>query len=277
MTTVVDLLKSGADLDSDSPRLDVELLLAHALGQTRTWLYTWPDNEVADELECVFRELLTRRRAGEPLAYILGERDFWSLTLAVNDDTLIPRPETETLVSWALELPLPTDAAVADLGTGSGAIALALASERDEWRITAADSSDDALAVAAANARRLELGNVRCVVSDWFDSLEGQRCDAVLSNPPYVAEGDPHLAKGDVRFEPRAALVAGEQGLDDLQRIVSTSHAHLKPGGWLLLEHGFEQRGEVQGLLRDAGFASVTTRDDLAGLPRVSGGQLNAG
>ena len=171
MTTVVELLKSGADLDSDSPRLDVELLLAHALGQTRTWLYTWPDNEVADELECVFRELLTRRRAGEPLAYILGERDFWSLTLGVNDETLIPRPETETLVSWARELPLPADAAVADLGTGSGAIALALASERPGWQVAGVDASEQALLVARRNAANLGLDRVSFRRSDWYQAV----------------------------------------------------------------------------------------------------------
>lgn len=275
MATVVELLKSGADLDSDSPRLDVELLLAHALGQTRTWLYTWPETHVAGDREAVFRELLSRRRAGEPLAYITGEREFWSLPLAVDDRTLIPRPETETLVSWALELRLPAAARVADLGTGSGAIALALASERSEWQLTAIDHSDAALAVAAANARRLDIGNVTFVVSDWFAELGAQRFDAIVSNPPYVADGDPHLGQGDLRFEPRAALVAGDDGLCDLRSIIAGAPGHLAPGGWLLLEHGAQQGAAVRTLLEEAGFTGVGTRDDLAGLPRISGGCID--
>ncbi len=277
MATVGELLASGADLDSDSPRLDVELLLAHALGRTRTWLYTWPENEVAHAERTAFEALLERRRSGEPLAYLTGEREFWSLTLHVDDSTLIPRPETETLVSWALELPLPEGAAVADLGTGSGAIALALAAERPEWRLSAVDRSSAALATARANAARLGLANIQFLESDWFAALQGQRFDAVVANPPYVAAGDPHLQRGDLRFEPRTALVAGEEGLADIRRIAGAAPACLAQGGWLLVEHGAEQGAAVRALLAAAGFSAVATREDLAGLQRVTGGCLDAG
>ncbi len=272
MATVRELLRSGDDLPGDSARRDAEILLGHCLGQSRSWLYTWPEREIpASEADC-YRQLLARRRDGQPVAYLVGQREFWSLPLQVNQHTLIPRPETETLVSWALELALPADARVLDLGTGSGAIALALASERPGWRVTGVDASEEALAVARRNAFELGLERVDFKCSDWYQGLAGQGFNLLVTNPPYVDPVDPHLEQGDVRFEPRSALVAEQGGLADLAQLVTAAPAHLHPGGWLLLEHGFSQGEAVRGLLRRAGFDQVATRTDLAGAERISGG-----
>jgi release factor glutamine methyltransferase len=235
-------------------------------------LYTWPETPVSEDCARRFRELLSRRREGLPVAYLTGVREFWSLPLAVSPATLIPRPETEVLVAWALELALPAEARVLDLGTGSGAIALAVASERPRWHVTGVDASAEALQVARANARRLALERVALESSDWFDRLGGRRFDLLLANPPYIDGGDEHLARGDVRFEPRAALVSPGGGLADLEALAAGAPGHLRHGGWLLLEHGFEQARAVRGMLRDAGFSAVGTRRDLAGHERVTGG-----
>lgn len=276
MVTVRELLHSGADLPSDSARRDSEILLCHSLGKSRTWLYTWPEHAVAPECAQRFNELLAQRRAGVPVAYLIGEREFWSLSLAVNSATLIPRPETETLVAWVLELVLPVDARVLDLGTGSGAIALAVAVERPLWQVTALDSSADALQVARANADTLGLQRVSLLQSDWFQGVAGQRFDALLANPPYIDGDDPHLARDDVRFEPRSALVAAQQGLADLRHLVAGAPAYLCSGGWLLLEHGFEQADAVRQMLAAAGFDNISTRRDVAGQERITGGQWHA-
>lgn len=276
MVTVRELLLSGADLPSDSARRDSEILLCHCLGKPRVWLYTWPEKAVAPDCAQRFNQLLAQRRAGVPIAYLLGEREFWSLSLAVNSATLIPRPETETLVCWALELSLPGDAKVLDLGTGSGAIALAVAVERPQWQVTALDSSADALHVARANAHRLGLQRVTLLQSDWYQGVAGQHFDALLANPPYIDSEDPHLVCDDLRFEPRAALVAAEQGLADLQQLVAGAPPHLCNGGWLLLEHGFEQAVAVRSMLAAAGFDSISTRRDVAGLERITGGHWHA-
>jgi release factor glutamine methyltransferase len=276
MATVRELLRSGSDLPSESARRDCEILLCHCLGKSRAWLYTWPEKAVA--LECVqrFNHLLEQRRAGMPVAYLIGEREFWSLSLAVNSATLIPRPETETLVAWALELPLPDTARILDLGTGSGAIALAVAVEKPLWQVTALDSSADALQIARANAHSMSLQRVTFLQSDWYDAVAGQRFDALLGNPPYIDAGDPHLARDDLRFEPRSALVAADRGLADLQHLVTGAPAHLCNGGWLLLEHGFEQAVAVRRMLSTAGFENISTRRDAAGLERISGGCWHA-
>lgn len=272
MATVRELLGSAASLPGDSARRDAEVLLCHCLSKPRSWLYAWPEAEVADAGAQSYAALLAQRAGGVPVAYLTGQRDFWSLQLAVNEHTLIPRPETETLVEWALELPVPGDALVADLGTGSGAIALALASERPTWQVTAVDSSAAALEVARANARSAELARVCFQQSDWYQALSGCQYHLLLSNPPYVDDLDPHLQRGDVRFEPRSALVAGDDGLADLARLVAGAPRHLLSDGWLLLEHGFEQGAVVRRLLLEAGFDSVSTRADLAGLERITGG-----
>lgn len=277
MTTVAACLRAGDDLPGDSARRDAEILLGHLLGKPRSWLYAWPEQPLDAAQAADYAALLERRRAGVPVAYLTGEREFWSLSLRVTDATLIPRPETETLVEWALELALPATAAVVDLGTGSGAIALALAAERRGWRVTATDASAAALAVAEDNARRLCPGRIRCLQSGWFAHLQGDQFDLIVSNPPYIESDSPWLFSGDVRFEPRSALVAGSTGLDDLRQLADAAPDHLRPGGWLLLEHGFQQGWAVRQLLIDAGFVEVATRCDLAGLERITGGRRGAG
>jgi release factor glutamine methyltransferase len=233
MATVRELLRSGDDLPGDSARRDAEILLGHCLGQSRSWLYTWPEREVPEPQFEHYRQLLARRRDGQPVAYLTGEREFWSLPIKVNQHTLIPRPETETLVSWALELALPAAAQVLDLGTGSGAIALALASERPDWRVTGVDASEEALAVARRNAVDLGLERVCLKSSDWYQEVAGQRFHLLVANPPYVDPVDPHLQQGDVRFEPRSALVAAQAGLADLALLVAGAPARLHAGGRL--------------------------------------------
>ena len=276
MVTVQELLRSGSDLPTDSARRDTEILLCHCLGKSRAWLYTWPEKGVARDCARDFEKLLAQRREGVPVAYLTGEREFWSLQLAVSDATLIPRPETETLVSWVLELALPNAASVLDLGTGSGAIALALASERPHWHVTALDVSEEALQVARGNAVRTRLTSVHFVQSDWYQAVTGQRFNALLANPPYIDGDDPHLALGDVRFEPRSALVSSDSGLEDLGRLVTGASDHLLDGGWLLLEHGFEQANAVCAMLHDAGFSQVSTRRDMSGQQRITGGRWHA-
>ncbi len=276
MATVQELLRSGDDLPSASARRDTEILLCYCIGQPRAWLYTWPEKEVPPERVHYFRQLLKRRRTGVPIAYITGEREFWSLRLAVSSATLIPRPETETLVAWALELPVADTVSVLDLGTGSGAIALAVASERPHWQVTALDLCAQALQVARDNASSAGLQRVSFLQSNWFEAVTAQRFDLLLANPPYVDSDDPHLARGDVRFEPRSALVSASGGLADLDYLVTAAPKHLFDGGWLLLEHGFEQAEAVRNLLRHSGFCQVSTRRDLAGQERVTGGCWHA-
>lgn len=274
MSTIAQSLELAAARlpDTELARLDAELLLARALGQDRSYLYTWPERQLDDEALTRFGELLARRMSGEPVAYILGERGFWTLDLKVSADTLIPRPETELLVEAALARLGGLGARVVDLGTGSGAIALAIASECPACEVIAVERSETALAVAQDNAARNEVNNVTFVCGSWFEPLAGQHFDLIVSNPPYIRAADPHLQQGDVRFEPLTALASGEDGLDAIRHIVATAGAHLHPGGWLLLEHGYDQGEAVRGLLQRAGFVQTQTLRDLQRHERVSMG-----
>ena len=273
MVTIESLLSNVELPDSPTPRLDAELLLAQALGKSRGYLHTWPERELeASQLEC-YQAALARRRTGEPVAYILGRQGFWSLDLDVASHTLIPRPDTELLVETALALLPATPLQVLDLGTGTGAIALALACERPAWQMTGVDRVAAAVALAQGNGTRLQLANARFAESCWFSALAGQRFQLIVSNPPYIAAADPHLSQGDVRFEPSSALVAGVDGLDDIRLIIEQAPEHLLAGGWLLLEHGFDQAEAVRELLVQRGFATVESRRDLGGHQRISLGQ----
>lgn len=252
-------------------RLDAQILLGALLRQPRSWLLAHDTDPLPAEAASRFTELAARRARGEPVAYLVGDKEFYGLSLRVAPGVLVPRPDTETLVDWALDV-LPPDPPthVLDLGTGSGAIALAIRSRRPHARLTAVDASPEALAIAQDNARRLGLP-LELLGGSWFEPVGTRRFDLIVSNPPYIAEGDPHLPA--LRFEPRQALTAGADGLDDLRRIVAGAPAHLVPGGWLLLEHGYDQAPAVQALLGQAGFTEVSTRHDLAGQPRCTGGR----
>jgi len=280
--TVADLLAQGlrqlnAAGDGADPyrasQLDVEILLAHVLQVGRSRLRSHPEQVVEAAQVLRYQALLARRAAGEPLAYLTGSREFWSLPLAVDARVLVPRPETELLVERALELCRATEARVADLGTGSGAVALAIASERPRWRLTATDVSGAALAVAAANATRLGLANVTFRLGSWFEALEEARFELLLSNPPYVARDDPAFAGGALTHEPALALSAGADGLRCLRLLAQGAPRHLAPGGWLLLEHGAAQGAAVRDALVLAGFRHVRSYRDLAGHERITEGQ----
>ena len=273
MGTIQSLLDSAELPASPTARLDAELLLAAVLGKPRSYLRTWPEHEPGAEQLAAFAALLERRRMGEPVAYILGHQGFWSLDLEVAPHTLIPRPDTELLVETALQLAPATPQRVLDLGTGSGAIALALASERGGWQVIGVDRIAEAVALAERNRQRLKLGNAEFRQSSWFDGLAGERFDLILSNPPYIAADDRHLGEGDVRFEPLSALVAGVDGLDDIRQIIARAPRHLQAGGWLLLEHGYDQAGAVRELLAAASFTAVDSRRDLGGHQRISLGR----
>jgi release factor glutamine methyltransferase len=277
MTRIRDALRDATQriqATSPSARTDADCLLQHVLEKDRAWLRAHDDEVLSHAQHEAFHAALRRRLAGEPVAYITGQRGFWTIDLQVTPDTLIPRPDTELIVEWALGLiPAGSEMRVLDLGTGTGAIALALKAERPRCHVTAADAAPDTLAVATANARRLAL-ELRCVESDWFSALAGEQFDIVVSNPPYIAADDAHLAQGDLRFEPRRALVADEQGLGDLRRIITAAAGHLQRGGWLLLEHGFEQGEAVRDLFARNGYVDVNTRRDLGGNERTTGGRL---
>lgn len=254
--------------------VDADLLLAHALAKSRTWLFAHADDAVAPADADRFRALLARRIAGEPVAYLTGARGFWTLELAVSPATLVPRPETELLVELALaRLPTDVPVRVADLGTGTGAIALALAKERPRAAVVATDASEAALDVARANALRNALRNVAFRAGSWLDPLGDEGFDLIASNPPYIAEGDPHLDQGDLRFEPPMALSSGADGLDAIRTLATGAPAHLQPGGWLLLEHGWDQGPAVRALLAAAGFEAVATHRDLEQRDRVTLGR----
>lgn len=270
-----DLLKRAQNsLISESAALDCELLLCHCLGKDRAYLYTWPERDVENSCINQFYELLERRAGGEPIAYLIGTREFWSMPLRVNNSTLIPRPDTERLVEVALALPLPKNSRVLDLGTGTGAIALALASENPGWNVLGVDIAEEAVALAQQNAKDLNIGNAQFLSSNWFENIPLQLFDLIVSNPPYIDEDDPHLSQGDVRFEPRRALVAAQNGLAAIDEIANAAKQYLRQGGSLLFEHGYKQAPAVRTLLSQCGYGDVSTWNDWGGNERVTGGCL---
>ena len=266
---------------SQLPRAEARRLLASLTGQPLTWFMAHGDDPADPDIATRFQALAERRRAGEPLAYLLGQQEFYARPFAVSPAVLIPRADTETLVETALEQLLlqrqqrrAVPLSLLELGTGSGIIAITLALEAPDTEVHAVERSPDALAVAQQNAKALGADRIHWHTGNWWQALAcPRRFDLIVSNPPYIAAGDHHLQQGDLRFEPPQALAAGPDGLDDLRIIIGGAPAHLNPGGWLLLEHGYDQEAPVQALLRDAGFADVFTRRDLAGQPRVSGGR----
>lgn len=259
---------------SESPRRDAEILLGYVTGRARTFILAFAETMLkTTELEQL-EALLMRRERGEPIAHLTGQREFWSLPLFVSPATLIPRPDTECLVEQAL-VRLPAEPCqILDLGTGSGAIALALATERPDCAVTAVDFHPDAVALATRNAQHLGIRNVTLMQSHWFSALSGQRFAIIVSNPPYIDEADPHLGQGDVRFEPRSALVAGQEGLADLAHIITTAREHLLPAGYVLVEHGWQQGDAVRSLFNAAGYQQVETCRDYGGNDRLTLGQF---
>jgi len=286
------LLKSAAQrlqlAGSPSPRIDAEVLMEFATGRSRTWLYTWGDSECPTWEHARFDALIAARAQGQPVAYLTGEREFWGLPLATSPTTLIPRPDTETLVEAALARAGTPTGRLLDLGTGTGAIALAFASEKPDWQVVGVDVRPEAVALAAHNARTLNITNATFLVSDWFSALRssspsasspgspspGSTFEIIVSNPPYIAADDPHLGQGDVRFEPRSALVAEADGMADLLHLITTAQAFLSPGGWLVLEHGYQQAPGVRQALKLAGYQSVESVQDMGGHERVTLGHL---
>lgn len=260
---------------SDTAGLDAQLLLCKVLAKNRSYLFTWPERELSSEQYAEFRNLVNQRLQGTPVAYLLGYREFWGMELAVSAATLIPRPDTELIVQLALEhLESYSTPKLLDLGTGSGAIALALAKERPDAQITAVDKSPEAIVMAQRNQQNLQLDNIRLLVSDWFSALDQtEHFDLIVSNPPYIAESDPHLEQGDLRFEPRSALSSGLDGLRDLTYLLQTAPRYLHKQGWLLLEHGHTQGGAIATLLKQAGYTEVACYQDLSGHDRVSLGR----
>ncbi|MEL7895380.1 peptide chain release factor N(5)-glutamine methyltransferase [Vreelandella neptunia] len=277
------LLKQAAQrlqaAGSSSPRIDAEVLLCHVLGRDRTWLYTWGDKICPLWEQARFDALIAARVQGTPVAYLTGEREFWGLRLATSPDTLIPRPDTETLVELALSRAALTSGRLLDLGTGTGAIALAFASEQPHWQVLGVDLRVEAVSLATRNAQALGLAKATFLQSDWFAALDaytvaGNQFDIIVSNPPYIAGDDPHLAEGDVRFEPRSALVADACGMADLLHLVNSAQRYLAASGWLLLEHGYQQAEMVREALESAGYQNVESVRDLGGHERVTLGHL---
>lgn len=278
MTIAEALVWAQEQIGGDSPRLDAEVLLSACLGRNRTYLYTWPEKTLDPGTEPLWQSYVQRRSMGEPVAHIVGTKEFWSLELEVSPATLIPRPETETLVACVLERITPRPSApprLLDLGTGTGAIALALATELPDAQLVAVDNRADAVDLARRNARVLGCGNVDVLQSHWFEAVSGQ-FDWIVSNPPYIEPHDPHLDMGDVRFEPRSALVAEDAGLADIKFIVSASGPYLRQGGGVAIEHGWQQKDAVQQLFAQSGMIEIETVTDLAGHSRVTLGIYGA-
>ena len=271
--TLEQAIAAGADLlalSSESAKLDAQVLLLHILQKPRSYLFTWPEHALSDEQQSQFNVFIQRRLKGEPVAHITGLREFWSLSLEVNATTLIPRPDTETLVEQALEIALPATAKVLDLGTGTGAIALALGSEMPNWQITAVDRVSDAVALATRNQQRLAINNVHVKQSNWFSELHGEKFNLIVTNPPYIESSDIHLNQGDVRFEPLSALVADDCGMSDIKQIITQSRDYLLSSGYLLIEHGFEQGEAVRHFFEKMAFVNIKTVKDLGNNDRVT-------
>lgn len=280
MRSIADILREEARnlgstlaLDLTTSRIEIQCLLQHVLDVQRAYLLAHPEQMLNAAQQGVFDTLLERRLRGEPIAHLLGEREFFGLNLKVTPATLIPRPDTELIVEFALNrVSQAQPCRVLDMGTGSGAIALAIAKNKPNTEVVAVDASQAALSVAIENARRLGIANVSFLQSDWFSALNDQLFDIIVSNPPYIASGDVHLSQGDLRFEPLSALASGADGLDDIRRIISEAPQHLTSNGWLLLEHGYDQAESVRELLTQRGFVEVFSEKDLAGIERVTGG-----
>jgi release factor glutamine methyltransferase len=268
------LVKAIVRLNSEEAALEAQLLLQHVLNVNRAWLISHEKDVLTSDQYAAFETLLQRRLNGEPIAYILGAREFYGLNLKVTPDTLIPRPDTEMLVEAALAK-IPKDKAfkILDLGTGTGAISLAIAKNRPQAQVIAVDFSESALKVAQENAENLNIQNVTFLQSSWFSALGQQRFDMIVSNPPYIEEADTHLSQGDLRFEPKSALTSGEDGLDDIRHIVSNCLVHLAPQGWLMFEHGYNQAQAVEDLMSAEGLVDITTIQDLGGNDRVTSGK----
>lgn len=267
----LELAQASPDL-LETCKVDSQWLLAHVLQRNSAWMRARPEHELSDAQWQQYQQLVERRCAGEPVAYLSGQQGFWTFDLKVTEHTLVPRPDTELLVEQALALAGDECLSVVDLGTGSGAIALALASERPHWQVTATDIHGPTLQVAQSNSETLSIP-IRCVQSAWFESLGGQQFDLIVSNPPYIEANDEHLDGVGVRFEPRRALASGKDGLDDIRIIVRAAPEHLQQQGWLLLEHGFDQGAAVRDLMQAQGFHRVATVQDLADNDRVTLGQ----
>jgi len=271
------LKKSTTQLEkiSDSARLDSEVLLCSVLEKNRSYLMTWPEKKLSENQLKHFQKILEQRLQGNPIAHITGHKEFWSLDLKISKNTLIPRPETELLVEQVLEqFPAVTNKKLLDLGTGSGAIALAIASERPHWDITATDQSATALKIAQENAQRLNITNIEFKHGSWYQAVADIKFDIIVSNPPYIVNTDPHLKLGDVRFEPLSALASGTDGLDDINEIANQAKQHLNQGGFLIIEHGYDQQTAVNDIFNKAGFNNVTQTLDLSNNPRNTFGFL---
>lgn len=280
MKTLTEALYEASELlrslSHSNPDLEARILLCHLLEKPQSYIYAWPEKTLAEQQSEDYQALIERRLAGEPIAHITRHREFWSLSLKISSATLIPRPETELVVERALEYLIDTPRAqIADLGTGSGAIALAIASERPDCRLFATDQSNAALDIARQNAENLQLENIMFYPGNWFEALpHGVQFELILSNPPYIPEQDKHLTQGDLLHEPDSALISGADGLDAIRLICNLAGNHLKSGGLLLLEHGFDQAKAVRRLLAQAGFTFILTTQDLAGHDRITEGRL---
>ncbi len=271
--TLEQAIAAGANLlapSSESAKLDAQVLLLHILQKPHSYLFTWPEHTLNAEQQQQFNTFCQRRLNGEPVAHITGLREFWSLSLEVNATTLIPRPDTETLVEQALEVTVPATAKVLDLGTGTGAIALALGSEMPNWQITAVDRVSDAVALATRNQQRLAINNVHVKQSNWFSELHGEKFNLIVTNPPYIESSDIHLNQGDVRFEPLSALVADDCGMSDIKQIITQSRDYLLSSGYLLIEHGFEQGEAVRHFFKKMAFVNIKTVKDFGNNDRVT-------